>query len=117
MAAVTAVVLSMEDKQVLNHNTATIVYQMTEEQLLSFAHQIVAETRDSVAEEIHRRVAHAVGNRFDYCSMKEAIKITGKTRCTLRDWMNKGKIHYTYNGNKLLLLREDVNKEAKENDG
>lgn len=107
----------MENKQVLNHNIATIVYQMTEEQLLNFAHQIVAETCDSVAEEIHRRVAHAVGNRFDYCTMKEAIEITGRTRCTLRDWMKKGKIHYTYNGNKLLLLRKDVNKEAKENDG
>ena len=103
----------MEDKQKLNQIKATNVYQMTEEQLLNFAHQVVAETRDSVAEEVHRRVANAMGNRFEYCSMEEACNITGKTRQTLSTWVKKGKLHPTYNGNKILFLREEVQKEAK----
>lgn len=103
----------MEDIQTLNHKGATIVYQLTDKQLLNFAHQIVAETRDSVAEEVHRRIAHAFGNRFDYCSMEEACNITGKTRQTISSWIKKGKLHHTYNGNKILLLREEVQKEAK----
>lgn len=99
----------MEDKQL---KTATIVYQMTEAQLLNFAHLVVAETRDSVADEVHRRVASAIGNRFEYCSMEEACDITGKTRQTLSAWIKKGRLHPAYNGNKILFLREEIAKEA-----
>lgn len=85
---------------------------MTEDQLLSFAHQVVAETRDSVADEVHRRIAEAMGDRFDYCSMDEACNITNKTRQTLSAWIKKGRLHPVYNGNKILFLREEITKEA-----
>ena len=100
----------MEDKQI--QKTATIVYQMTEEQLLNFAHRVVEETRNSVADEVHRRVAEAMGDRFDYCSMDEACNITNKTRQTLSAWIKKGRLHPVYNGNKILFLREEIAKEA-----
>lgn len=102
----------MSDKQTLEPNAAMIVYQMTEEQLLAFAHSIVAETRDSVAEEVHRRVAAAMGDRFAYCSMEEACTITNKTRQTLSNWIKRGRLHPVYNGNKILFLREEIAQEA-----
>lgn len=91
---------------------ATIVFQLTEKQLDEFARRIVEQTRDSVAEEVHRRVASAFGNRLDYCSMKEACEITNKTRQTLSSWIRKGRVHPMYNGNKVLFLREEIAKEA-----
>lgn len=54
----------MKEKHSINSQNATVVYQMTEDQLLSFAHQVVAETRDSVADEVHRRIAEAMGGSF-----------------------------------------------------
>lgn len=103
----------MEDKQVFNQKNATIVYQMTEEQLLNFAHQVVAETCDSVAEEIHKRVAHAMGNRFDYCSYREVCDITGKSSRTIYTWVKKGILNPVYNGNKMLFLRSEVIEHSK----
>lgn len=102
----------MEKEHSFEAERALIVYQVTEEQLNEFAHRIVEETRDGVAEELHRRVASAMGNRFEYCSMEEACDITGKTRQTLCRWVKEGRLHPEYNGNKLLFLRKEISKEA-----
>lgn len=101
----------MENKT-FNTQNATIVYQMTKEQLFDFAHRVVEETRDSVAEELHKRVAAAVGNRLDYISTDEACRITGKTDRQLRNMRNKGLLRVEYNGGKVLYLRKDVVKYA-----
>lgn len=102
----------MGKEPLFNPQGAIIVYQMTEEQLKEFAYRVVEETRDSVAEELHRRVASAMGNRVEYCSMEEACAITGKSRQTLYAWVKKGRLHPEYNGNKILFLRKEVAKEA-----
>ncbi len=97
------------ENEILN---ATIVYQMTEEQLMDFAHRVVEETRDSVAEELHKRVAAAVGNRFDYCSFTEAMRITNRTRQTLHKWIKTGRVTIVKNGKNVLFLRSDLAREA-----
>lgn len=101
------------ENEILNAKNATIVYQMTEEQLMDFAHRVVEETRDSVAEELHRRVAEAVGNRLAYISTEEACEITGKSDRQLRNMRYKGLLRITRNGRKVLYLRKDVVKYAK----
>lgn len=102
----------MGNNHTFNPQSATIVYQMTEEQLKEFAYRVVEQTRDSVADELHRRVASAMGNRIEYCSLQEACEITGKSRQTLHNWVKKGRLHPEYNGNKMLFLRREIAKEA-----
>lgn len=65
----------MGNEPLFNPQGAIIVYQMTEEQLKEFAYRVVEETRDSVAEELHRRIAPVIYGTPIYITLEERTRL------------------------------------------
>lgn len=94
-------------------NMATIVYQLTEDQLNDLAHRIVEETKESVSNNIYDRISLAMGDKLAYCSMEEACNLAHVTRQTISSWVKQGRLHPVYNGNRMLFLRTEVKEQER----